>query len=402
MQHKTYEELHIFFTESVFFKTALLLIASTTVLGATIIAPSLPALQKHFSYIGPHIEIFSKLILTIPALFMMIFSPVAGIIYEKYRKLNIIYTALLFWSLAGFAGFFLDNIYLILLSRSLLGISASFLMTGIGILISDYYTGSRREKALALQGFFMAFGGAVFLILGGYLADLDWRYPFLVYLLGILILFFAIFQLFEPISTHHQITHKNLNNSFNFKKFLPVYLLGIFCMTCFYIAPTQIPFFMVEILKIKQSDVGKSMAVASVAMAVGSIFYPKIKKLFNTYEIFFIALSLFGMGFALINLVHNYASVLTGFVLIGLALGFITVNISSWLFTLATHQEKARAYGFLASSFFMGQFISPLITQFFVHYIGMVAMIGIFALFLFFVGFLFLIANIQNGGKIER
>jgi MFS family permease len=41
---------------------------------------------------------------------------------------------------------------------------------------------------LGLQAAFMGLGGMVFLTLGGYLADLNWRLPFLIYLLAWLIL----------------------------------------------------------------------------------------------------------------------------------------------------------------------------------------------------------------------
>lgn len=389
MQNKNYESLFLEFTDKKSFKTALFMIAGTTVLGSTIIAPSLPALQNHFSYIGTPIETLSKLILTLPALFIMFFSPIAGFLYEKFSRLKIIYTALIVWCIAGSLGFLLDNLYLLLISRAILGIATAFLMTGVGVLLSDYYTGARREKALATQSFFMAFGGAIFLILGGFLANLDWRYPFLVYLLGFAILFFASIELFEPLQSQH-LHQNNSEEKFNFKKFIPVYILGIICMGCFYIAPTQIPFFMIQYLHMQQSSIGISMAVASIAMAIGSLLYHKIRKHLNIYEIFFIALSLLGSGFAIIGLLHNYASILCGFTFLGLSLGFLTVNNNTWLFNLASNKERPRAYGFLASSMFMGQFISPLITQAIVHHIGLIEMLIIVAIFIYLIALIFL------------
>ncbi|CBG40541.1 MFS transporter [Helicobacter mustelae] len=385
---RTYHELLLFFTESKLFKAALFSISATTVLGATIIAPSLPALEKHFSDIGPSAEILSKLILTIPSLLMVFFSPIAGFLFERFRRLNIIFFALMIWSLAGISGFFLNNIYLVLTSRAILGIAASFLMTGIGVLLADYYSGARREKALMLQNFFMAFGAGIFLTLGGFLASMSWRYPFLVYSLGFVILIFGIFELFEPIKFHHK-THAN-PTKFTFSKFIPMYLLGMFIMICFYIAPTQMPFFMTDYLHIDQTRVGVSLAVVSVAMAIGSLFYMQLRKLFSLYEIFFLALSFFALGFACISLVHNYLSVLIGFCFLGASLGISLINTNAWLFHIAEEGERSRAYGFLASSVFLGQATSPLITQTFVSHLGIVKMIAIFTLMLFSVSFLFL------------
>lgn len=108
--------------DTIAFKTALFSIAATTVLGSTLIAPSLPALENHFSYVN-NIDFLSKLILTLPALFIMIFSPIAGFMLEKFGRLKLIYPAMILWSVMGTSGFFLDNIYLLLISRAIFGIA---------------------------------------------------------------------------------------------------------------------------------------------------------------------------------------------------------------------------------------------------------------------------------------
>ncbi len=387
-----YQSLLYEFTESKIFKTALFSIAGTTVLGNTIIAPSLPALQSHFAYLGTAIETLSKLILTMPALILVFFAPIAGLVFERYARLPVIFAALVLWSLSGAAGFLLDNIYLLLISRAILGIATAFLMTGVGVLIGDYYSGHRREKALSFQTFFMAFGGGIFLILGGYLANFDWRYPFLVYLLGFLILFLAAYQLFEPIKSIHH-SHHNQPSKFDTKKFIPLFFLAFFSTACIYIAPTQIPFFMVHDLGMKQSSIGVCMAIFSVTMAIGSLGYQAIRKTFSIYEIFFIAFALEASGFGIISILHSLTGIIIGFSALGLALGFFTINNSSWLFNLADESERPRAYGFLASCMFLGQFASPIISQALVHHVGLIHMIGIAAFACFSVAFLFLFAK---------
>ncbi len=81
-------------------RLAIFAIASTTVLGPTIIAPSLPELEAHFAS-TPHADMLSKLILTLPALSIMIFSPLAGFVYAAYKRLPVIFAALLLWSVAA-------------------------------------------------------------------------------------------------------------------------------------------------------------------------------------------------------------------------------------------------------------------------------------------------------------
>ncbi|PAF47107.1 MFS transporter [Helicobacter sp. 12S02634-8] len=379
--------------DSFVFKIALFSIAALTVLGSTIIAPSLPALEAHFSDVE-NIAFLSKLILTLPALFIMVFSPISGFMLDRFGRLKLIYPAMIVWSLAGTSGFFLDNLYLLLVSRAIFGVATAFLMTGVSVLLSDYYTGIKREKALSMQGFFMAFGGAFFLILGGYLSSLDWRYPFLAYLFGLLILIFAFLMLFEP-ARHRPNNDVNGQKSekFSIVKFLPVYFLGVFCMAMFYIAPTQLPFFITHTLGMDSAYVGISMAVASVVMAIFSLFYNRFRNYLSIFKIYFLSLFLIGTSFVVVGVFHSYAIVLISFILMGAGLGIMMVNNSSWLFMLAADHERAKAYGFLAASLFMGQFISPFITQPVVKIFGLVDMFWIFGLVVYAVALIFLFAK---------
>lgn len=76
--------------------------------------------------------------------------------------------------------------------------ATAFIMTGASALLGDYYSRggfNRRENTLSLQGFFCAVGGAVFISIAGFVSSYSWRYPFLVYGLGILILSFIFLNL---------------------------------------------------------------------------------------------------------------------------------------------------------------------------------------------------------------
>lgn len=383
-------------------KLAVFAIASTTVLGPTIVAPSLPELEVHFAS-TPHVDMLSKLILTLPALSIMIFSPLAGFVYAAYKRLPIILAALLLWSVAGASGFMLDNLYALLVSRFFLGVATAFLATGVGVLVGDYYKGLEREKTLSNQNVAMAIGGAIFLICGGLLAEIDWRAPFLAYLGGLLILFYARRTLFEPAV----VRTKSLQNSQNlaqrlrtmgawFYKFARVYFLGFFMMMMFNVVPTQIPFFITEILHKPHAQIGISMASSSLAMACCSLFYTRIRGFLSIERIASLVLFLIGTGLFLIGFLHNYFALLIALVCIGGGLGLGLINNSSWLYRLASDSERPRAYGFLASFLFMGQFCSPFLTQPLVKGFGLVEMFVIMGFVLYGLAVVFLFVRAKT------
>lgn len=361
------------------FYFALFSVSAMTVLGSTVIAPSLPNMENHFSYIK-NIETIGKLILTLPALFIVFFSPIAGFLFDKFERLKLIYPAMILWSISGVIGFFLDNIYYILISRAIFGISTAFVMTGSSALIVDYYKGIKREKALGVQGFYAAFGGALFLIIGGFLSNINWRYPFLVYLIGFLIFFIAYRTLFEPKRQIITTPIINKNEKFDFFEFSPVYFISFVGMTLFYITPTQIPFLIIEVLKKGGELVGILLAISSVFTAISSIMYQKLRSRFNLDNMYVLGFLLISLGFCLISIFHNYLILLFSLAVIGSALGIFLVTNSSRLFLLASDNVRAKAYGFLVSSVFMGQFLSPIITQPIVNIVGLVNMFLVFGL----------------------
>ena len=193
MPHNRFEQKLIEVTERKGLKLALFSASTMTILGASLVAPALPAIVKAFSD-TPHIEILSGLMLTIPALFVMIFSPIAGFLMDKYTKLRFLYPLMVVWVLAGMSGALCEGIYTLIATRCVLGIAGAFVSVGVNALLGDYYAlgVGRREKALSMQGFVMSAGGAILTMLSGYLTNYAWQYAFLVYGGGIFIIILCV------------------------------------------------------------------------------------------------------------------------------------------------------------------------------------------------------------------
>lgn len=147
--------------------------------GATI-APSLPQMSEVFKD-TPQAVFLSKQVLTLPALMIAIVSPAAGYIIDNFGRLKLLFISLILYAIGGTTGLYLNDLYGILAGRALLGIAVAGIMTTTTTLIADYLDGTERNKFIGLQGAFMALGSIVFVGSGGRLADVGWRYPFLLY-----------------------------------------------------------------------------------------------------------------------------------------------------------------------------------------------------------------------------
>ncbi|MDQ6761067.1 MAG: MFS transporter, partial [Bacteroidota bacterium] len=178
-------------------KFTLLLVSSLTIMSVITISPALPQMATAFSHVKNSAFIV-KMILTIPALMIAIISPLTGRLIDKHGRLKILWLSLILYAISGSAGYFLNDLYYILISRAILGIAVGMSMTIVITLIADYFEGMQRQKFVGLQIAFMSLGGILFIGLGGILADFGWRYPFLIYLFSLLILPLSIIFLKEP------------------------------------------------------------------------------------------------------------------------------------------------------------------------------------------------------------
>ena len=87
---------------------------------------------------------------------------------------------------AGAGCFFVDDIYVLLVMRALLGISVGFIMPLSTGLLAYYFPPEEQARLMGLSAAMNQMGGVVATLLAGLLATIEWNYAFLVYLMGLI------------------------------------------------------------------------------------------------------------------------------------------------------------------------------------------------------------------------
>lgn len=336
---------------------SLLLIATMGVMSGITVVSSLPLISQTFSHI-PNIEFLSKLMLTIPSIIIALFAPIAGIIVDKFGRLKPLYTGIILFVIGGSSGFYLHDFYAILAGRAILGIAVALLMTSSTALIGDYLHEKGRHRFMSIQGMAVAIGGIIFITAGGFLAQLHWSYPFAIYILPLLFLPLFLSSLYEPEK------HIHVENEMEIEaKLWPVYLTAYFAMVLFYMMPTQLPYLIIDTLHGEPSTIGFVISVAMVFNALTSRQYAKLKARFSYQQIYSITFIFFGTGLFIISQANSIAQLFYSTVFIGTGFGLILVNTNAWFLAKVPARKRGKASGVLASSFFLGQFSSPLIFE---------------------------------------
>jgi MFS family permease len=336
-------------------KFTLLLLSMTTMMSNVAIVTSLPHLKEHFPDIV-QIEFLARMMLTLPSLAIAILAPFLGHFLHRFKRTHALMTALLFFALAGSSGLFLTDIYSLLFSRFALGIAIAVLMILTTSLVGDYFQAEERHRYMGLQSAFTSVGGLLFLLAGGILSDIDWRYSFGIYMVGILFLPLAFLYIKEP-SHYHLLGEEHSVEP----KLFRIYLLAFILMLIFYILPTQMPFLMMNHFGADGKLTGMIIAMAFIFNALGALTFSHLKKHCDFKSIYMIGMAIVAVGFLLIGNVHSVYLFFFTSPILGFGGGLMMTNIMAWMLHLSHESKRVKSSGYLTSSLFMGQFFSPIL-----------------------------------------
>ena len=343
-------------------KATLLFTSTLTVMSGATIAPSLPAMQEHFNNVG-NVELLVRLVLTIPALFIAMGGLFAGQLVDKIGRKPLLIASTLLYGLAGSSGLILNSLGTILVGRALLGLSVAGIMTGVTTLIADYYTGQDRANFMGFQAAFMGLGGVVFLSVGGFIADLNWRSPFAIYLSAWVILIAIALTIYEPKRQGNDRTASVNKPSMPIGVLAMIYGVALFYMVAFYLIPVQLPFYLQRFDNSSASASGLAIAASTLASAIASLRYGFVKERLGFVSIVVTAFGIAAIGYVVIGIAGSYNVVLVGLIIAGLGFGLLMPNLNVWLSSIIPDSLRGRALGGLTTFFFLGQFLSPLISQ---------------------------------------
>ncbi|ARZ71631.1 MFS transporter [Streptomyces sp. HU2014] len=341
----------------------LLLSSMLTTMAGAIIAPSLPAMEKHFSSVD-NADFLVRMVLTVPALMIALGAPLVGTLVDRVGRKPVLSASVGLFGFAGGSGLVLDNLYAILAGRLLLGVAVAGIMTATTTLVTDHYPGESRSRVLGLQAGFMGFGGVAFLSLGGVLADIDWRGPFAIYLVAMPLTLLVLRFVVEPPRTATAPGAAGDAAGARFPKLAyGIYALVLISQVMFYLVPSQLPFYLEDIGGIGASGAGLAIALMSLANALVGLNYGKINKRFGFKQVAVATFALLATGFLAIGATSAVPLVLVGLVVLGSGVGLLIPNFNTWLASRTPVALRGRVMGGVTSCMFLGQFLSPALSQ---------------------------------------
>lgn len=338
----------------------ILLVSTMTVMAGATISPGLPAIRSAFAGVE-NADVLVRLVLTLPALFTAIGSPLAGRLTDRLGRRPVLLGALTLYGVGGAAGGMASSIEVLLVTRALLGLAVGGLMTAATTLITDYYPGDRRSDVMGQQSAFMAGGGIVYVVLGGALADVSWRAPFAVYLAAFVLLAPVVLYVNEPDVSASDDGPDAV--PIPWERVLPLYAMAFVGMASFYLIPVQIPFYLQNLGVSSGLLVGAAIAVSTAMGAVMGASFGRIRRRLGYLGTLTTLLGFFAAGYVVIGQASAYPGVIAGIGIGGVGMGLLMPTLNNWTGDLAPTAVRGTVLGGLTTCLFLGQFASPLLTQ---------------------------------------
>ena len=330
----------------------ILSISLLTVMAGAAIAPALGVIGAHFAGLN---QLLIQLIVSLPALFIILTNLFFPWLCRLMKTRALALTGLVLYVLSGAGAFFVDNIWLLLVMRALMGVSVGMIMPLSTGLLAYYFPPEEQAGLMGLSAAMNQMGGVVATFLAGFLAGICWNYAFLVYLLGLFaVVLVALFLPNERLQGRGGVSISLL------KRFQPSVIGMFLVMILFFIYPTNFALTASGTL----SEMGVTLTMVGldvVAFLVGLSFGSLMKRF--AAQMKYVAPLGFAAGYLYLSAGSSLLFLLAGSAVIGGANGIGVPYLNTIGSVKAGKDAATTVMPLLSAALYLGQFLSPLIVS---------------------------------------
>lgn len=164
-------------------------VSALTALPGLAVSPIMGDLQKIFPHAG---EMEIQMLTSLPSLLILPFILLSGYLTQRVNIYKLLMTGLLIFGATGVLYLLSTKMWQLVLVSALLGIGAGIIIPLSTGLITLFFSGESRTRQFGLNSSISNLTVVAATLLTGYLAGIDWKLPFLVYLLPFAAVFLAM------------------------------------------------------------------------------------------------------------------------------------------------------------------------------------------------------------------
>jgi len=330
----------------------LLAVACLTIMVGCVIVPGLTEIAEQMG-----IPSAASWLVTIPSLGVVIFGPLAGRLIDRTGAYRALTWGLFMYGLLGSGGVLLHGLVPVMVDRLLLGGATAVVMSAGTGLISAFYSGHARLKMIASQGMSIELGGVVFLFIGGLLATLGWRWPFVLYLAAWLLLAMQIMFVPRPDLIDQTESHQQDGAVAKRGALKPVYFAAVFSMISFFTGVIIIPQHF-HAMGVGAAKTGYFLSFISLIAVFAAAIMPKVVSRIREYGTLYMAFGCYIAAHLLFSIASGLLLFIVGGVLMGCGFGLSVPLVNHMTVEQSHARVRGRNLAYLSMAIFSGQFLS--------------------------------------------
>ncbi|HEU0045398.1 MFS transporter [Sphingomonas sp.] len=334
----------------------LLLPATLAVMASAALAPGLPQLHAAFRDV-PGEEWLVPMILTLPSLCLIVGSPIAGALGDRFGRRKLLLWGLVIYAVIGMAPLVLDTLPAILVSRVGVGFAEAFALTLSTTLIGDFFIGRERDRWLGYQAALTAGSAILFVGLTGFLGTFGWRAPFAIYALPLVFALLVLVFTWEPSVRHGEETR--LVAPFSVRPMLSVLAVTLFASISFYVAQIQSGVALAAVGLTEPAKIGMLIGVASLGTLAGALLFRFICH-WPIARLLLTAFGLIGIGYVAVGMSPGAGALTAGMFVAQFGCGLLLPSLLTFVLRDLAPEVRGRGTGAWQGVFSVGQFLSPL------------------------------------------
>lgn len=320
--------------------------------------PVVPLLMQQFAA-TPGSDYLVPFALTVPALCVALFAPLAGWLSDRIGAKRLLITALCLYAVTGVLPWFLTDIYPLIAARIALGIMEAAIVTVSTALFGDYFEEPRRQRWIAMQVGVSSIASIFMIAIGGMLGEmLGARGPFLLYLLALPIALVAGVVLFQP--KRHLQAAIGAAVRFPFAQILPLLVITLGVGVAFYTMLVQLGPILMLSGDASPGMIGAAGAATSIGVGAGSILFRQMGRQVGAKALA-IGLVIVAIGYLGTGLATSFNGIAAFAVIACIGGGLLLPNMITWTMQHLPAEVRGRGVGLWTSAFFIGQFAAPLV-----------------------------------------
>lgn len=336
-------------------KISILSISLLSIMASAAISPALSSIGEHFSDSS---ELMIKMVVSLPAIFIIPVTLITGRLIFYIKKKTLIYMGLGLYLLGGIGGALANSIVMLLVLRAIMGIGTGLLIPLMRGVIADFFDGKERVEMMGYASAVNNLGGIIATVSAGILTIYGWRYPFLVYIVALFVLFLVI-----KYMPDHEIEAREGRKAHINKNVWIIGLSHYMIILIFFAIPSGLSYYITE----SGLGTGVTTGLLIALVTVGSFFtgmnFHRIKEFLKGSTVM-VGLVLITIGMLGIAVFGNLLGISISLFSVGIGLGILAPNIYLQTSLESSKKDVTLALAIAACFSFLGQFSSPIINKF--------------------------------------